>query len=276
MPGIWEAMRDCAQPVLDPHQVAAAAARPAAHAPDRAGRPDQRQPLDPDHRRARPGARPSRTRRNPGRGWRRWRSSTAPGSRPASSWHHSCQGSTMRPSRSSQIAGGGREAGATGIGGIALHLRGEVRQIFFDWLRAYRPDLIDRYERLYARGAYAPVEERRRLGALVRGRGVPPTSRFSPTKRATRAGARSDIGGPERTPANAPIQASHPVLMRFRSRHAGHASRVREHKRDGPRPAPGRQPHTRRDGGERGELSASCRSVRRPCVRRSRARRIAG
>ncbi|HEX4363839.1 MAG TPA: radical SAM protein [Solirubrobacteraceae bacterium] len=60
------------------------------------------------------------------------------------------------------------EAGATGIGGVALHLRGEVRQVFFDWLRSARPDLVERYEELYARGAYAPIEERRRLAALVR------------------------------------------------------------------------------------------------------------
>src|SRR4051812_39112037 len=60
------------------------------------------------------------------------------------------------------------ENGATSIGGIALHLRGEVRQIFFDWLRAHRPDLIPRYEKLYARGAYAPVAERERLSAMVR------------------------------------------------------------------------------------------------------------
>jgi DNA repair photolyase len=65
------------------------------------------------------------------------------------------------------------ENGATGIGGIALHLRGEVREIFFDWLRAHRPDLIPLYERLYARGAYAPPEERRRLAALI-GRSDPP------------------------------------------------------------------------------------------------------
>src|SRR5205085_3252452 len=32
------------------------------------------------------------------------------------------------------------EAGAVSIGGIALHLRGEVRDIFFDWLREQRPD----------------------------------------------------------------------------------------------------------------------------------------
>ncbi len=60
------------------------------------------------------------------------------------------------------------EAGAVSIGGICLHLRGEVRAIFMDWLRSYRPDLVPRYERLYARGAYAPRSERERLSRLVR------------------------------------------------------------------------------------------------------------
>jgi DNA repair photolyase len=59
-------------------------------------------------------------------------------------------------------------AGATSIGGVALHLRGEVRDIFMDWLRSQRPDLIERYEQLYRRGAYAPKEERERLSQLVR------------------------------------------------------------------------------------------------------------
>ncbi len=60
------------------------------------------------------------------------------------------------------------EAGAVNIGGICLHLRGEVRDIFMDWLRSQRPDLVPRYERLYARGAYAPKAERDRLAALIR------------------------------------------------------------------------------------------------------------
>jgi DNA repair photolyase len=59
------------------------------------------------------------------------------------------------------------EAGAVHIGGIALHLRGEVRGIFMDWLRSQRPDLVPRYEKLYARGAYAPKSERERLSRLV-------------------------------------------------------------------------------------------------------------
>jgi DNA repair photolyase len=64
------------------------------------------------------------------------------------------------------------EAGATSIGGIALHLRGEVRGIFMDWLRAKRPDLLPRYQELYRRGAYAPREERERLSRLIRRRGM--------------------------------------------------------------------------------------------------------
>jgi DNA repair photolyase len=65
------------------------------------------------------------------------------------------------------------EAGATSVGGATLHLRGEVRQVFMGWLHAHRPDLVARYEQLYRRGAYAPVEERRRLSRLVRRGGVP-------------------------------------------------------------------------------------------------------
>ena len=62
-------------------------------------------------------------------------------------------------------------AGATSIGGIALHLRGEVRAVFMDWLGAHRPDLIGRYEELYRDGAYAPREERARLAGMVRVKG---------------------------------------------------------------------------------------------------------
>jgi DNA repair photolyase len=65
------------------------------------------------------------------------------------------------------------EAGATSVGGATLHLRGEVRQVFMGWLHAHRPDLVPRYEQLYRRGAYAPVEERRRLSRLVRRGGAP-------------------------------------------------------------------------------------------------------
>jgi DNA repair photolyase len=66
------------------------------------------------------------------------------------------------------------EADAVSVGGIGLHLRGEVRDIWFDWLRQQRPDLVARYERLYRRGAYLPTEERERLSALTKRGGARP------------------------------------------------------------------------------------------------------
>jgi DNA repair photolyase len=73
------------------------------------------------------------------------------------------------------------EAGAVNIGGIPLHLRGEVRQVFFEWLKSYRPDLVARYEGLYARGAYVGSAERERIqGLLRRGGGTRATRRTGP------------------------------------------------------------------------------------------------
>ena len=94
-----------------------------------------------------------------------------------------------------------RDAGATGIGGIALHLRGDVRKIFMDWLRTHRPDLVPLYEKLYDRGAYAPPEERRRLAALLNRAGVPPPSRFRGRDRPLPARAAQKTERPPRTPA---------------------------------------------------------------------------
>jgi len=78
------------------------------------------------------------------------------------------------------------KAGAVSVGGIALHLRGEVRGIFFEWLRSQRPDLLPLYERLYARGAYAPKAERERLAKLTQGHGrrfLRPTAAEEPAPR---------------------------------------------------------------------------------------------
>jgi DNA repair photolyase len=67
------------------------------------------------------------------------------------------------------------EAGAVFVRGIGLHLRGEVRQVFMQWLQANRPELVDRYRHLYRRGAYAPVQERRRLAMLLERAQINPT-----------------------------------------------------------------------------------------------------
>jgi DNA repair photolyase len=103
------------------------------------------------------------------------------------------------------------DAGATSVGGIALHLRGEVRQVFMDWLRAYRPDLVPRYEQLYRRGAYAPAEERARLARLVRSDRVAPAPPFREDPRLgaqSRAwrGVAQPPGGASRGARRTPVQ----------------------------------------------------------------------
>ena len=72
-------------------------------------------------------------------------------------------------------------AGAAYVTGIALHLRGDVRGLFFNWLQDNRPDLVQRYKRLYGRGAYAPTEERKRLGSLLKGPDLLPAQRMRGT-----------------------------------------------------------------------------------------------
>jgi len=69
------------------------------------------------------------------------------------------------------------EAGASYVTGIALHLRRDVRRLFFEWLAEHRPDLVGRYRELYRNGAYAPARERRRLGRLVHGPALSPWQR---------------------------------------------------------------------------------------------------
>jgi DNA repair photolyase len=69
------------------------------------------------------------------------------------------------------------EAGAAYITGIALHLRGEVRGLFMEWLAEHRPDLLPRYRDLYRGGAYAPQQERRRLARLIGGPDSAPSER---------------------------------------------------------------------------------------------------
>jgi DNA repair photolyase len=70
------------------------------------------------------------------------------------------------------------EAGAAYVSGIALHLRGEVRQVFMEWLQEHRSDLVPRYRELYRRGAYAPVSERKRLAGLLTGPDSDPSKRW--------------------------------------------------------------------------------------------------
>jgi DNA repair photolyase len=87
-----------------------------------------------------------------------------------------------------------REAGADFLGGIALHLRDEVRDVFFGWLAAKRPDLLPMYEELYKNNrAYLPAAERARVQSVVSGWGR--TRRRIPPPRPR------GVTGPAPTPA---------------------------------------------------------------------------
>jgi DNA repair photolyase len=76
------------------------------------------------------------------------------------------------PAQVEPIVDRAKEANATFLGGVALHLRDEVRDVFFAWLEAKRPDLLPRYEKLYAGNrAYLPAPIRSRVTRAVRGWG---------------------------------------------------------------------------------------------------------
>jgi DNA repair photolyase len=67
-------------------------------------------------------------------------------------------------------------AGATGVTVIPLHLRPGAREWFMAWLSRAHPDLVPRYQQLYARRAYVPAEYRtwlaRRVAPLLAAHGL--------------------------------------------------------------------------------------------------------
>jgi len=64
-----------------------------------------------------------------------------------------------------------RKANASFLGGVALHLRAEVKDVFFAWLETKRPDLLPRYENLYRGRSYMRPEQRKQTTRAVRGWG---------------------------------------------------------------------------------------------------------
>jgi DNA repair photolyase len=87
-----------------------------------------------------------------------------------------------------------KAAGATFLGTAALHLRGEVKDVFFAWLQEKRPDLIPKYEALYQDRAYMQPAQRKHATRAVKGWGRGRASR----KTDSRAGGAG--GGPSTTP----------------------------------------------------------------------------
>jgi DNA repair photolyase len=101
------------------------------------------------------------------------------------------------PEQVQPIVDRAREAGATFLGGVALHLRDEVRDVFFSWLRVKRPDLVARYEQLYPDGrAYLRPGQRQRVTSAVEGWG---RTRIR-SRQASRGVPAAGAGGPEAIP----------------------------------------------------------------------------
>ena len=72
-----------------------------------------------------------------------------------------------------------KEAGATFLGSAALHLRGEVKDVFYAWLQEKRPDLLPRYEALYGNRGNMRPEHRKHATRAVKGWGRGRASRQS-------------------------------------------------------------------------------------------------
>ena len=64
-----------------------------------------------------------------------------------------------------------RKAKATFLGGVALHLRDEVKDVFFAWLEEKRPDLLPKYEALYQGRAYMQPAQRKHTTRALKGWG---------------------------------------------------------------------------------------------------------
>jgi DNA repair photolyase len=59
------------------------------------------------------------------------------------------------------------EAGATRISPILLHLRPKVKEVYMEWLGETYPELVEKYEAMYARSAYAPKSDQKGLSDMV-------------------------------------------------------------------------------------------------------------
>jgi DNA repair photolyase len=75
-------------------------------------------------------------------------------------------GITDQPRQLREVVRAAIDAGATHVSPILLHLRPGVREEFMPWLAEHYPELVDRYEAMYAK-PYAPPADRNALGARV-------------------------------------------------------------------------------------------------------------
>jgi DNA repair photolyase len=113
-----------------------------------------------------------------------------------------------------------KAADASFLTGIALHLRGEVKDVFFGWLKTKRPDLLPKYEQLYKGRAYLQPQQRKQTTRALKGWG---RSRGARSRQAQPRTGGADLG--DRPPPNAggggtksatgPVRQNAPVQQSF-------------------------------------------------------------
>ena len=163
------------QPVLGADEVAAAAARPRPDEGDRRASPTSARTSRCRRSTRRRGGRASRTRRNPRARLEAVAELNRAGHPDRRPGRAADAGHQRRPrARCEEILQAAAEAGATGIGGIGLHLRGEVRGVFMEWLRVL------------------PAGPRRALRGALCTRRVPAAGRAGADRRARAPGAHGD------------------------------------------------------------------------------------
>jgi len=102
------------------------------------------------------------------------------------------------------------DAGAISAAAIPLHLRPGVKEVFFEWMQAHRPDLMPHYEELYRNRSYVPAAEKKRIADMVES--VRPRRRNRRPKRPARERpARGRIAAPPRKPQ--PAEDPQPTLF---------------------------------------------------------------
>jgi DNA repair photolyase len=71
------------------------------------------------------------------------------------------------PEQIKEVVTAAIDAGATHVSPILLHLRPVVKDVYMEWLEETYPDLVPRYEQMYARSAYASSADKRVLSEKV-------------------------------------------------------------------------------------------------------------
>ncbi|MBW5482127.1 Rv2578c family radical SAM protein [Streptomyces bambusae] len=98
------------------------------------------------------------------------------------------------------------KSGATSVTPLVLHLRPGAREWFMAWLAAHHPALVERYERMYAGGSYAPTwyqrQITRQVHELADAYGIGPARRGA-ARRTTPPGAAADHAAEPHGPAAA-------------------------------------------------------------------------